>query len=344
VSVNLWFEPADENDLKFLGWVNVTVNEARDLAAADSYVKLYLLHKGKSVRSSKLKTKVVKKSHQPIFEQRFRLPVTRACSLSADTALEISIWNYARLQSNEVLGAVLFHLEELASTTSTSGWFPLKAYHDVRQSAATAAATVTSGPPAAAGSDAARRGSLGIPASGTGARTVSSASHEDLALGTGGSDADADGKRNRKRALPAAKNSKSQLLTQVDELRAQVRRLEASEERHVQEKALLEEKLQALRESSGASASLRKKNAEMMQELDLLRQTRSSQADLLERIEVLEEENFRLQQQLKLLNGDRERHTDEICVLRDRYGARCSLAAGWRPAFLTPRLRPLVAA
>eukprot|EP00730_Choanoeca_flexa_P014003 TRINITY_DN5958_c0_g1_i3.p1 TRINITY_DN5958_c0_g1~~TRINITY_DN5958_c0_g1_i3.p1 ORF type:complete len:1089 (+),score=297.77 TRINITY_DN5958_c0_g1_i3:161-3427(+) len=318
LNVNIWFEPADENDVKFLGWLNITINEAQNLISAETYVKLYLLFRGKTVRSSKLKTKVVKKNKDPIFEQKLRMPVTRTQSIGADTVLELSVWDHSRLKANEVLGSVLFTMEDIASTTTTSGWYDLGNYNDGRKKLA-------------GGASLSRRasGHGTTPAAAPTARlanmeSAKSASREDINqvddYGDAGPAADVGRGGRKKRTLPIGKTSKAQLNMQVEELRDQVRRLQSNEERHIQEKALLEEKLQSVRESTGSSSNLKKKNAEMMQELDDLRARTSDSAELHERVETLEDENYRLTQQLKLLNGDRERHTEEISILRDRVG------------------------
>eukprot|EP00045_Choanoeca_perplexa_P014201 m.165765 g.165765 ORF g.165765 m.165765 type:complete len:1073 (+) comp16604_c0_seq2:295-3513(+) len=317
INVNIWFEPADENDVKYLGWLNITINEAQNLVSADTYVKLYLLFRGKSVRSSKMKTKVVKKSKDPIFEQKLRMPVTRTQSLGADTVLELSIWDHSRLKANEVLGSVLFTVEDIASTTTTSGWFDLGNYNDGRKRTSSTANFT--------GSRRASGHGLGTAASGSSAtrlaqvEAIKSASREDVSqLEQFSSEPEVDSKGRKKRTLPIGKTSKAQLNVQIEELRQQVRRLQAAEERHIQEKGLLEEKLQSVRDSTGSSSNLKKKNAEMMQELDDLRARTASASELHERVESLEDENFRLTQQLKLLNGDRARHTEEISGLRDR--------------------------
>jgi polyhydroxyalkanoate synthesis regulator phasin len=315
--VNIWFEPADENDVKYLGWLNITINEAQNLASPDTYVKLYLLFRGKSVRSSKMKTKVVKKSKDPIFEQKLRMPVTRTQSLGADTALELSVWDHSRLKANEVLGSVLFTVEDIASTTTTSGWFDLNNYNDGRKQLSTTGGTASRrassgvGVAAAVGSGATRLAHM---------EAVKSASREDVSqFEQFSADSEVDaGKGRKKRTLPIGKTSKAQLNVQIEELRQQVRRLQAAEERHIQEKGLLEEKLQSVRDSTGTSSNLKKKNAEMMQELDDLRARTAGATELHERVETLEDDNLRLTQQLKLLNGDRARHTEEISGLRDR--------------------------
>ncbi|EDQ92759.1 uncharacterized protein MONBRDRAFT_35407 [Monosiga brevicollis MX1] len=316
VNVNLWFEPADDNDVKYLGWIMVTVNEARHLSSGDTYVKLYLLSQGRSVRASKQKTRVVKKQHDPIFEQRFKIPVARTYSVDQDTALEISVWDSGRLKANEVLGCILFPLDAIASTNASNGWFPLISYHDSRAKAKQMAETV----PSRAGRSAARKPGL-TSALGRATGLPHSASQENLheaemGDGAGASEA-AAGKK--KRHLPGMRGggSKAQLHSQVDELQERVRQLEAAEARHIQEKAALEEKLQEARNATGV-ASMKKRYAEAMQELDELRQRSMTQSELHDRLDGLEDENFKFQQQLKLLHGDKERMTEEISHLRDR--------------------------
>jgi hypothetical protein len=73
------------------GRVNVTVNEGRDLAARDPYVKLYLSVDGSNVKSTKKKTRVQKKSKSPVFQEKFEYELTDKTPLES-TRLQITVW------------------------------------------------------------------------------------------------------------------------------------------------------------------------------------------------------------------------------------------------------------
>uniref|UniRef100_A0A158R675 PI3K/PI4K domain-containing protein n=1 Tax=Syphacia muris TaxID=451379 RepID=A0A158R675_9BILA len=79
--------------------------------APDSYVKTYLLPSMK--RSTKRKTRVVKNTQTPTFNEELTYRLGPGCCL-ADYSLEVSVWSYGSIVSeNMMIGAVLIPLHKL---------------------------------------------------------------------------------------------------------------------------------------------------------------------------------------------------------------------------------------
>lgn len=319
--------------MKFLGTLNVTINEAQGVAGRDTYVKLYLNHNGKNVKASKQKTRV-KKSADPIFEQTFRIPLTRQYSLTNDTKIEISLWDHARTRANECLACVMFGLKDIVSTSALSGWHDLQTYSDARKGKATPPSAIASSNTRAdtqthtamtsALSQPTKGRALPAPSAAAPAAMTSSPSAQPSVVTSSASPKEAS----RRRVLAPGKMSKAQMQARIAELESDVMQLTQEDERHVQEKAVLEEKLQSMRESSGNIEQLKRKNAEMKQQLEAAKPLHDASAQLKQHVEDLELENGNLQRQYQLLSDDSLRHVSEIAALRDRYARKRSSRRG----------------
>uniref|UniRef100_A0A8D8S4J0 Phosphatidylinositol 4-phosphate 3-kinase C2 domain-containing subunit alpha n=1 Tax=Cacopsylla melanoneura TaxID=428564 RepID=A0A8D8S4J0_9HEMI len=86
-----------------------------------SYVKVYLLPD--TTKSTKRKTKVVKKSCNPSFMEMlvYRLPY----EIIQHRTLQATVWNHDTLQENEFLGGISFPLNDLEMDTEVTAWHPL---------------------------------------------------------------------------------------------------------------------------------------------------------------------------------------------------------------------------
>ncbi|KAL1459698.1 hypothetical protein WDU94_011655 [Cyamophila willieti] len=86
-----------------------------------SYVKVYLLPD--ATKSTKRKTKVVKRSCNPSFMEMlvYRLPY----EIIQHRTLQATVWNHDTLQENEFLGGISFPLNDLELDTEVTAWHPL---------------------------------------------------------------------------------------------------------------------------------------------------------------------------------------------------------------------------
>uniref|UniRef100_A0A0L8G3J5 C2 domain-containing protein n=1 Tax=Octopus bimaculoides TaxID=37653 RepID=A0A0L8G3J5_OCTBM len=95
------------------GQLHVYIKEAKNLTAvrsggySDPFCKGYLLPEKN--RSSKQKTPVVKKNCNPVWNHCFIFEDVSA-SLLADRCLELTLWDYDRISSNDFLGGVRLNL------------------------------------------------------------------------------------------------------------------------------------------------------------------------------------------------------------------------------------------
>jgi hypothetical protein len=90
---------------KGLGTIHITVQQAKDFQEpVDSFVKLYLLpDKGSS---GKRKTKIIKSSLKPSWEETFTYEKVRQENLSSERVLEITIWNFHKRSGNVFIGGL----------------------------------------------------------------------------------------------------------------------------------------------------------------------------------------------------------------------------------------------
>ncbi|KAI5702472.1 hypothetical protein M8J75_000487 [Diaphorina citri] len=86
-----------------------------------SYVKVYLLPD--ATKSTKRKTKVVKKSCNPSFMENlvYRLPY----EIIQHRTLQATVWTHDTLQENEFLGGISCPLHDLEMDTEVTAWHPL---------------------------------------------------------------------------------------------------------------------------------------------------------------------------------------------------------------------------
>lgn len=111
------------------GTLTVTVQKATDLLAcdlnglSDPYVKMYLLPD--STKATKHKTKVIKKSLNPTWNESFDFNVTQDM-INENRRLHITVWDWDRITANDFMGAISFTLDQIINKTiQTSGWFKL---------------------------------------------------------------------------------------------------------------------------------------------------------------------------------------------------------------------------
>ncbi|GCC20828.1 hypothetical protein chiPu_0019396, partial [Chiloscyllium punctatum] len=114
---------------KHIGNLIVHVLQARNLAPRDNngysdpFVKVYLLP-GRGIEN-KRRTKHVQKSINPEWNQTVIYKSISMEQLKKKT-LEVTIWDYDRLSSNDFLGEVLIDLSNTSHFDNTLRWYPLK--------------------------------------------------------------------------------------------------------------------------------------------------------------------------------------------------------------------------
>ena len=87
------------------GTLHVMVHQATDLQEpVDSFVKLYLLPDKSS--GGKRKTKIIKSSVNPFWEEKFAFEKIKLENLNRDRALEITIWNFHKRSGNIFIGGL----------------------------------------------------------------------------------------------------------------------------------------------------------------------------------------------------------------------------------------------
>lgn len=313
------------------GYIRVTVNEGRSLACQDTYVKLYLSKRGKNIRTSKHKTKVQRKTNNPIYQETFRIAVPSSLSLDEDTRLQLSLWDHARLRANECLGAMSFNLLELASTTVFTGWFRLLPYSQGTVAYARGHDSATSSPAAArrildARSLSDENGGSVVEAklhqqlgnssqvsedavSSSGISGKSAGAAPSFTPATANTITNSSGNKRRLALLGGGSRS---LQKELGELQRQLMELEGENKRHIVEKAQLEEKLQKVREENSQYIQ------SYEEQIQSLVGSSGSMKNLLSEKEALEVDKQRLEDMVRMLTLDARGHRDTIASLRDR--------------------------
>eukprot|EP01098_Paradermamoeba_levis_P012268 TRINITY_DN532_c0_g1_i1.p1 TRINITY_DN532_c0_g1~~TRINITY_DN532_c0_g1_i1.p1 ORF type:complete len:1005 (-),score=313.39 TRINITY_DN532_c0_g1_i1:166-3180(-) len=104
----------------------VKINKARDLESkdingkSDPFVRVYLLPEEEGARAKKkvdFETKVIKANLNPVWNEEFRVPVSRAV-----TALELYVYDWDNLSPPDRIGSVIFPMTQLKKGLQ-SGWF-----------------------------------------------------------------------------------------------------------------------------------------------------------------------------------------------------------------------------
>lgn len=306
-----YFEPAAEHQQeKLSGFVHLTVNEGRKLSAADPYVKIYLSVDGKNIKTSKQKTKVQRKTRDPVYQEQFVFKVPADTPLDATTRLQITVWCNSRMKANECHGGMSFSMTELKANTRTSGWYRLLPYLEGRTSNISAEQTAfglaaAQGHSAVAPPDLARQ--LISESSGDGGLLLQEPNPTANKPKSGG-------------FFGGLGKGKKEAIKLTQDLRSSTER----EERHIIEKAALEEKVQAYREQVSQMAELQSRNLRLQNELADARgmvercgQLEVENTRLADEIDSLELEKLRLDEFVTLHKEDADQRRDQIVVLRD---------------------------
>lgn len=111
------------------GKLSITIEKAQNLLAcdfnglSDPYVKVYLMPD--PAKSTKHKTKVVKKSLNPEWNEKIVVPVTPEM-VKENRRLHLTVWDWDRLTANDFMGALSMSLSDIINNTiPSSGWFKL---------------------------------------------------------------------------------------------------------------------------------------------------------------------------------------------------------------------------
>ena len=106
----MMFEQLSSKKGKVKGTLHITINQAKELcnsssgSKVDSFVKCYLLpDKGSS---GKRKTRVVKASSEPIWEESFSYEKLSLEELASERVLEVTMWDLNKGSSNEFIGGL----------------------------------------------------------------------------------------------------------------------------------------------------------------------------------------------------------------------------------------------
>ena len=106
LNVSLMFSPeAHTKKSKGQGTIHVAVHQAKDFQEpVDSFVKLYLLPDKSS--SGKRKTKTIKSSLKPTWEEKFTYEKVKLDELSSEQVLEMTVWNFHKRSGNVFIGGL----------------------------------------------------------------------------------------------------------------------------------------------------------------------------------------------------------------------------------------------
>ena len=87
------------------GTLQVSIDQAKDYQEpVDSFVKLYLLPDKSS--KGKRKTKIIKSSLKPSWEETFKFEGVKLDELSFERALEVTVWNFHKRSGNVFIGGL----------------------------------------------------------------------------------------------------------------------------------------------------------------------------------------------------------------------------------------------
>lgn len=101
---------SSKNTTRTIGTLHVAIHQAEDLPIMDEHgltdatVKMYLLPNQSS--SSKRKTKVVKNSLTPVWNEQFTYENICLEDLTSGRVLEVTVWDYDRRGSNDFIGGL----------------------------------------------------------------------------------------------------------------------------------------------------------------------------------------------------------------------------------------------
>ena len=85
--------------------VHIAIQQAKDFQEpVDSFVKLYLLPDKSS--SGKRKTKIIKSSMKPSWEETFTYEKVTLDNLSSERVLEVTVWNFHKRSGNVFIGGL----------------------------------------------------------------------------------------------------------------------------------------------------------------------------------------------------------------------------------------------
>lgn len=306
----LFFEPGD-GQKKSNGSIQVTVNEGRNLSASDPYVKMYLSKKGDNVKSSKQKTKTHKKNKNPLFQEKFTFKLPVKMDIDENSRLQIMVWDHSRSKANECTGGMSFSLAEIASTSRVTGWFELLPYSEGRSTHRASISNSTS---------------FGNGGNSLQSRPERSASGIEPQLPKTTIRSVDSYEQPQQNSEPVSKQKKEKSKRGITSILSKGKNAaaEETENRHIEEKAILEEKIQSYREQVEQMADLQTRNlrlqnklADATKQLGRVEQLEADVARLTEENENLDTENQRLNEFITLHKDDADARRDQIVVLRD---------------------------
>eukprot|EP00039_Didymoeca_costata_P033184 m.41102 g.41102 ORF g.41102 m.41102 type:complete len:920 (+) comp9737_c0_seq3:200-2959(+) len=348
----MYFEPMS-TDSKIAGLLHVSVNEGRGLATKEPYVKMYLSKNNSNVKNSKQKTKTIKRTKNPVFQERFVFKILKTMPLDETMRLQIAIWDHARARANECTGGMSFTLEEIASTSRINGWFKVLPYREGRTSHQAAVLPASSSPkvPRSANFTPMEKPVAKEKASASGGGPLALPQHvqqDTASVGSGktGSDGGSLGgiglppvainnktvetpvvhsnKKHQSRGIASVLLSGKVSKKEAERLANELQEAQEREELHIKEKGELHQKLNQLRNEIKESSSmesqvlkLKVQVSECQEELKQFDQIKRENEELKEEVEDLNVRIERLNDFVKLHTDDANRHTEEKVKLRD---------------------------
>ena len=101
----MFFPGGHTKKSKGQGTLNIAIEQAKDLQEpVDSFVKLYLLPDKSS--SGKRKTKIIKSSLKPTWEEKFTYEKVELKDLSYERVLEVTVWSFHKRSGNVFIGGL----------------------------------------------------------------------------------------------------------------------------------------------------------------------------------------------------------------------------------------------